>query len=1256
MAGKKKKNQEQTFNVYPYLGGYQHFMKDGGALPKFNENGQVNIADVTKRIRPTNRYKYDRTFDGLKEEWQNNVGNQGDRDKYNTLGGLGTMGLTANLFKGASDLVGDVKGVFNKDSYTSGGKYSKFDDDGGLRYGQVNLQNTTDKNALLHGENFAKYLDMSNKERKKLTESGDLRNTDLWWSTDDLQYGKHNWMDKNENGTAKFDGLNYQVAKKRSEEYVNPDTGERLFSTKQKNKDGTFTYFNEDGTIDNQKTSQTQYDLIEEGKGEGGLGDVNAESMIFDFDKEGDNKLAGFSSHDETTITKSSCSDGTSLSETDCTSNGGTWSQADPTTNTELKLNEYKSDEIYGPHKSEEIVQEESNQERLNRLAKEQLKYGAELKKMMVGGDGIMGGLGQDDIGGTADFKTNFHQFDIEGPIVNDLDLPEKYDGYEMKYGGSLPKFVNGGAEDEEETDDQKQKRIYEESIPVIPETLKGEKDYGYNQMLNNFTAPTGNFSDNPYGPQFSTSGPSFDEAVNSPDNNARLNFDGRGTDIQAEPKSTWEEPNNVDKFKNWFKGDAHLNKDPGPDLSGNPEMEENIDVVNKQREGDKTLGYDARVLDPTNRTDMEGAAPEGSDNLGIDVSYGDGPIQSTYNKTKEVANTGAIGAGLDILGKSSEFVVDKFIPFADDIYNRNVNKQNEMFKRSVSAEDVAPMMEETAGTGSRGYADINKGGYGDSLYGTGKVFGQAQQGQELMPEEADLSGVVNFMEPSFDGLKYKDEYLSKQKTYLGKMQDGAELSKLQVGGGNVAKRTGKWVWNGLKYIWTNTKAVNPLAFNPLDNVFFSTGKTPGLTKIDFTKTPLEGGKSENIGFMNINDFRNAPSSVEMVSVLDEYRKTGIGTSLYRHGVNATKNNAYPGLISGETLKNPEATVNIWKHFDIQTQGGKPLGTTPAADGTKVKLVGTKLSGNTKADETEKFYNDLGVEESSIFNTDITKTQGEYNFNSPLWRGIRSGFNEKDLHIGNGEKPFTEYNKLPLLVIPGLATYGMLSSDNKDGDYETEYKQEYLNKQAKDAGFSNTKDYIEYLNDTNRTMSRPKNDIMLKYKDSLDEGIYKYGGNMDDLNRGGNTAQSSILSDASGQPIEMQKFQVKGEKMETASIYDMPNKDGAYDDQSWFTKANHGFSENMYNTSQKTNSLAAPVFGKLGKVMKTEKLIDGAKNLYNKGMDWYNNDQSNSKIAGPPEGVGTMNTAENGGEQNAEIDMDLYYELMQAGADIKITR
>jgi len=792
MARKKKNKKEQTFNVYPYLGGYQHFMRNGGALPKFEETGQVDIQDVLTHIKPTNRYKYDRTFDGVTEEWKNNVGNIDDRDKYNSLGGLGSMGLFANLLKGGFDLTKNITGAFNKDSYAPGGKYSKFDEDGSLRFGRVNLQNTRDENALLHGENLQKYLKMSNKERENLIASGDMRNEDLWWTPDELTYGKWNWMDRNEDGTARYDGINYQVAKKRSEHYRNPDqgtcskpeftnaadcdagggewTGDKLFSIKQKNRDGTFTYFNEDGSVDGTKSGQTEYDVIEESKGAGGLGDINAQSMIFDFDQEGDNKLSGFTSFDEITETKSMCSDGTSLTEVDCIANGGTWEVSDPTSRTELTPHEYNPDEKYGPYTETIIKQEESDQQKLNREAVEkaaspedEARYGRELRKYTIGG------AGQDDQSSNT-FTGSFNSDQFKD------DQAELF----YKYGGTLPKFQEEG-ENEEETIDEKEERMYKESLVELPPSDTELK----------FDSPAANFAlkqDDPFANmdwmQPGAPGVNPTDPIN----------------LQPEPESNWEEPNNINKLKNWFKGDAHLNKDPGPDYANNAAFDASIAEKNEAH------ANNPRVLDPASRTDMEGAAPgftcsdgtsktreeceanggtwDDPKDMGVDVSYGDGPIQSTWNKGREFFNTGPVGAVKDVYGKASAFVVDKAVPFLEDIYNRNVNKQNEMHKRSVSAEDVAPIMEENVGTGDRGFHNINAGGYGDSLYGTGPVYGQ--DGLE-MEQQSDLSGVVNFMEPSFDGLKYRDEYLARQKTYLGKMNTGGQPKLFRfLNGGNT--------------------------------------------------------------------------------------------------------------------------------------------------------------------------------------------------------------------------------------------------------------------------------------------------------------------------------------------------------------------------------------------------------------------------------------------------------------------------------------
>tara|TARA_R100001463_G_scaffold2822_5_gene11683 strand:- start:28925 stop:33076 length:4152 start_codon:yes stop_codon:yes gene_type:complete len=1382
MAGKKRKKKEQTFNVYPYLGGYQHFMKGGGTLPEYEETGQVNINDVVRKIKPTNKYQYDRTFDGVREEWKNNVGNQGDRDKYNSLGGLGPMGLMANMFKGAGDLFGNVVGAFDKDNYTPGGKYSKFDADGALKYGRVNLTNTRDENALLHGENFAKYLGMSNKERKRLIESGDMRNSDLWWTPDELTHGKWNWMDRNEDGTAKFDGVNYRVSQKRSEHYRNPDqgscsdpqytngadceanggvwTGDALFGIKTKNEDGTYTYFNEDGTVDYDKSTQTQYDIIEEGKGEGGLGDVNAQTMLFDFDKEGDNKLAGFTSFDEVTETTSSCSDGTSTTREQCEANSAVWTEGTPTTNVQLQQNKYDPDKIYGPHSETIVTEGETEQQRINREAKEKseddARYGRELRRFQVGG-----GATQDDQasgGRTADFETNFDVF--ENNFKTDY-----------RYGGALRKFQDG--EETEETIDEKEERMYKESLLQLPPS----------QSEMYFDNPVANFNKEYNDPTSAMNMP-WAQPGSFGDPNKEI-------DLQPEPKSNWEEPSNINKLKNWFKGDSHLNKDPGPDYDNNAEFDASIAEKNEAH------ANNPRVLDPANRTDMEGAAKgfscsdgvsttreqcEGNggvwndpQDMGVDVSYGDGPIQSTWNKGKEFFNTGAVGAVTDIYGKASEFIVDKAAPFLEDIYNRNVQKQNEMFKRSVSAEDIAPVMEETAGTGSKGFYDVNKGGYGDSLYGTGKVFGQAQQGQELMEQQSDLSGVVNYMNPEVDFLKYKDEYLDKQKTYLGKMKNGAELPKAQVGltqPGKI-KKGGQWVWNGFKYVWEGLRPINPLAFDYGDNVLFSAKRTPSFTKINFNETPIGSDKSNTIGFLNLKNKRNAPSSVEMVSVLDEYRKTGIGTSLYDAAIRSTRGfgEKYPGVISGETLDNPEATVNIWKHYDFDVNEGglrtnkfkndpdfKPESILEPDYNfnTRVKLRGLNAIGREKVDETNRFYTELGKENSSIFNYTIDRVGGDWDIHSPTWRGIKSGFSGPGLRIGDGKK----HNKLQYAGIPltlGALTYWGLSSTDGLRNEEAK-KKELLKKAATEAGYDDVLLYEKDLRDGKiKTGYKSEDDIYLKTKDSIDYGIYTKGGELRKFLRGGNTgSEGAVLCDAYDRPVgPTNEENSKADYSAPVLPYDDPdgkgtgpecaipgtcpgmkwggqlptmNDGGNWNLKGWL-KGEQGFIPDYKGESTKKTISENESVNKALDYTQTGLTVAGMQDYSGPiaaGADLLNSAISGTRAYAAPEGseqrkvhtenavlnatsaipgyglasattslakdtagyagvmdttksVGTQvadavtdkkaplvtenmsstkkvgTTAKYGGEQEAEIDMDLYYELMKAGANIQIT-
>jgi len=107
-------------------------------------------------------------------------------------------------------------------------------------------------------------------------------------------------------------------------------------------------------------------------------------------------------------------------------------------------------------------------------------------------------------------------------------------------------------------------------------------------------------------------------------------------------------------------------------------------------------------------------------------------------------------------------------------------------------------------------------------------------------------------------------------------------------------------------------------------------------------------------------------------------------------------------------------------------------------------------------------------------------------------------------------------------------------------------------------------------------------------------------------------------------------------QMETASIYDIPNKDGSYNDQNWFTKANHGFSEGVYNDAQRTNHGVAPIVGGgiIGKMADVKSIYDFGKSAYDGVSNWINEEEVD-EIAGTPEGY-AMDMAKYGGHLKAQ--------------------
>ncbi len=991
MARKSKNKKQQTFNVYPYLGGYQHFMRNGGALPKFEEQGETE---------ETQQQKMKRLY---KEQF-------GDRDKFSYLGGLGRVGLFGNMIQGVGKLGNTIGGAFKKESYDPGGKYSKFDQQGNLRFGRSSFTNTTDENAMLHGDNLKKYLSMSKKEKEEWVNSGG-RNSDLWWSLDDMTYGKRNFMERNEDGLAKWDGSNYRVAKARNELFKDPDTDESLFSVKQKNKDGTFTYFNEDGTVNYNKDGQTQYDVIEESTGPGGLADVNAGIMNFDFDVEGDNKLVSF---DQNTNQK--------ITTTDPEGN---------VTETENKVSgttPYDPNKIYGPYtKESETV--ESRQERINRELEENsgndetLRYGKELRGMLT-------------------------RYDAGGDAADNMNDSTAYFDHDRT---DVPFYEHGGPHEEGETNYPGQVQLPGDMVDPAA----------------NFTPPTSD----PFAPL-----PGFNGPVN--------------LEAESEEIANFERPNFGTRIKNFLQGNNDLNKPPTQADVMTDDMVENID---------KQVDPNApRVLDPTSQNDMQGVATEEEKDMGIDVNYGDTKGQQILNKAKEISKTGAIGAGLDIIGGVSEFAVDKLTPVLSSFAEGQDRHENKLKSRSRSVEDFAPMMEETAGTGNRGFYDVNKGGYGDDLYGTGEIYGQAQQGKELMNEQPAPVSINDYMKTNMDVLRFNKEHLDKQKSFLGDYKNGGALPKYQALG---------QVSNTRKLF----NYINPFKFKLADNVLFSAGsKTEPFTKINMLQTGAN--KENNIGFLNLKYDNPLGVSSEMNSVREEFRKMGIATALYDEGVKQSIKQGYPGLISGETLDSPEATINIWKNFDLEimnpdrTRMDKIKGRNQFVDagdtdfsslivdgkytGSPVRLKGLNKKGKTKLSEFRSFFDELSAEDKMIYQMNAQKVGGfKWDMHSPLGRSILNGFRTKKV-IGDG-KTFTEYNRQPIYIAGGLGAYSLMSGDGLDSELQEKEKQIYLEKRAEEEGMT-VEEFKKSIDDTSRIMKTdPK--LYEYYKDSADD-LYKAGG------------------------------------------------------------------------------------------------------------------------------------------------------------------
>ena len=818
MAKKKKNKTEQTFNVYPYLGGYQHFMRNGGALPKFEETGTVDPSVVAKRIKPRNKYKYANTWSGVVDEWQ-----AINDPNYVPRGNM--MGQVANLIGSSIDFGKNVIGAFDKDNYKPGGKYSKIqtryvagrcsdpqyttqedcttngqkwtegqDVYDGLKYANQTITNTTDDVATLHMENLDRWNKMSKREKKKFIEDGG-RNTDLWWTPDEMAEGKWNYMDIDPNtGLPRYDGINLRASTMRADA-LEDLTGDRMFSnkTKVKQPDGSykFVYFDEHGNIAKSQVP-TEYDRIEEGTGTGELGDANVTHMNIDFQSNedllnipgvvmGPDGYPIYGETGERVIPKNKL---TSFDH---------YVQDEDGTFKYNKNVEYDPNKYYGEYT--DVERRESDLQAINECeggitcpggvkgvwvpdetggscnCNGEVKYGKEIPSYLRGG-----GTAQEAVlcdaydkpidpakAWAADTVNNY-----KGPGMNNDS--DKINRGLWKYGGGLDKFVYGG---------------------TLPKAQDGAE----------CTEPVTGCPD----------GQSWDaEACTCKGGDAEININNMN-----QSPYVYNDPNNP-------MANFDINANAEPPIMVADESENSPAAQPRVLNQYELLGMD----DPTNRQAKEGfTCSDGKsttreeceanggtwndpNDMGIDNNYGQGPLQKTWNKSREFLNTGVMGAAQDVLvGQSAEqycsdpqyktkeecekngakwtetkgtglvsLLYDNVMPIAHNILGQNAEHKADLYKRSVSAEDVYAATEAGVGAGQRGFHDINKGGFGDDLYGTGKIFGQtAQQGVEMPPQnQKDFSTVLKYMNQE-NGLRFNLDLLEQQKGYLGQMNMGGE-------------------------------------------------------------------------------------------------------------------------------------------------------------------------------------------------------------------------------------------------------------------------------------------------------------------------------------------------------------------------------------------------------------------------------------------------------------------------------------------------
>jgi hypothetical protein len=849
-----KNKKQQTFNVYPYLGGYKHFMRNGGSLPKFVNEGEVADPEtVATRIKPHNKYKYANTFDGVVNEWRAN-----NDPNYIPAGSL--MGQVAEGAQALGNFGKTFLGAFNKDNYKPGGRYSKFqtkqipgsciDNTGkpvldnntqittteactnaggtwknstevfdGLKYGKTTLTNTTDQERIFHGDNLNKWMSMSKKEQQEFIDQGGQAE-DLLWTAQEMANGKWNNMNKNPgscsdgkskneeqciksgglwtNASSTWDGINYRASVLRGNA-LEAQTGDRMFSNKTRitNPDGTssFVYLDEKGNVLDNQQGNYKYDELEEGTGPGGLADANASQLHIQYEVDENGNPVDPSNNQPVSFDQQGVNQ-------------------DGTPGDFVENRVYDRDGNYGNYVGTNTQINTDNQLQINCETGQTCPSGAF-------------GVWQDgQCNCTARYGT---------------ELYKKNDNLRrFIYGGNLPRFQEG-----QETDG------YDGGmLPEVDVNDNARRSWNCNN---------GNCVEVPF-PQIGQYN-SLEMCENS------CSVD-QPTGSPLEPNMTPLERRPIQPLQTPGYPTDDLQK-AGPMPENNPYNVKFDEEDSKNWNAGLGQKYEELGMSNPHEKQTKGTKDEIANLTGaVNTSYGDGPLQKVWNKGRETLNTGVLGAAQDLLigGKKEQscsdpqytdkasceenkgtwtetkgtglvdILFDNVMPIGQNIMNQNAQHKNELYKRSSSAEDRYAANESGVGSGQRGFYDVNKGGYGDDLYGTGEIFGQiAQEGMEMQQQAPiDYSEALAYMNQE-NGLRFNIEELKKQKNYLGKLSYGGHLPMAQDG------------WDGwIKKAKTATSDVYNKAKNVYNNSSTNVKKVIDTTK-DLVTTGIEEGIQNRI-------------------------------------------------------------------------------------------------------------------------------------------------------------------------------------------------------------------------------------------------------------------------------------------------------------------------------------------------------------------------------------------------------------------------